>query len=80
MENGLDTKAGIKELLVWLGENGYKRAVATATDLTRAGKYLQDVGLYEYFDTIADAAKVKRSKPDPEIFLKAAMSLPAIRS
>ena len=29
IENGLDVKAGIKELLVWLGENGYKRAVAT---------------------------------------------------
>ncbi len=47
---GLETKQGIKELLVYLGENGFKRAVATATDLTRAGGYLKDVGLYEYFD------------------------------
>lgn len=75
MENGLDTKAGIKELLVWLGENGYKRAVATATDLTRAGKYLEDVGLYEYFDCIISAHQVENGKPKPDVYLYAVNQL-----
>ena len=75
IENGLDTKAGIKELLVWIGENGYKRAVATATDLERAGKYLKDVGLYEYFDCIISAHQVKNGKPKPDVYLYAVEQL-----
>lgn len=75
IENGLDTKTGIKELLIWLGENGYKRAVATATDLTRAGKYLADVGLYDYFDCIISAHQVKNGKPKPDVYLYAVEQL-----
>lgn len=75
IENGLDVKAGIKELLVWLGENGYKRAVATATDLTRAGKYLTDVGLYDYFDCIISAHQVENGKPKPDVYLYAVNQL-----
>jgi beta-phosphoglucomutase len=36
---------------------------------------LERIGLMNYFDVIADAAKVKRSKPDPEIFLTCAEQL-----
>lgn len=68
---GLETKQGITELLVYLGENGFKRAVATATDLTRAGGYLKDVGLYEYFDCIISAHQVKNGKPKPDVYLYA---------
>lgn len=75
IENGLDVKAGIKELLVWLGENGYKRAVATATDLTRAGKYLTDVGLYDYFDCIISAQQVENGKPKPDVYIYAVNQL-----
>ena len=75
IENGLDVKAGIKELLIWLGENGYKRAVATATDLTRAGKYLSDVGLYDYFDCIISAHQVENGKPKPDVYLYAVEQL-----
>ncbi len=75
IENGLETKSGIRELLVWLGKNGYKRAVATATDLTRAGKYLTDVGLYEYFDCIISAHQVKNGKPKPDVYLYAVEQL-----
>ena len=68
---GLETKAYIKELLVYLGEHGYKRAVATATDLTRAGKYLKNVGLYNYFDDIISAHQVENGKPKPDVYLYA---------
>lgn len=72
---GLETKQGIKELLVYLGENGYKRAVATATDLTRAGGYLKDVGLYDYFDCIISAHQVKNGKPKPDVYIYAVSQL-----
>lgn len=68
---GLDTKAGIKELLIYLGEHGYKRAVATATDLTRASDYLKSVDLYDYFDDIISAHEVKNGKPKPDVYLYA---------
>jgi len=72
---GLETKAGIKELLIYLGEKGYKRAVATATDLNRAGGYLKDVGLYDYFDCIISAHQVKNGKPKPDVYLYAVENL-----
>lgn len=68
---GLETKAYIKELLMYLGEHGYKRAVATATDLTRAGNYLKNVGLYNYFDDIISAHQVENGKPKPDVYLYA---------
>lgn len=72
---GLETKGGIKELLIYLGEKGYKRAVATATDLNRAGGYLKDVGLYDYFDCIISAHQVQNGKPKPDVYLYAVSQL-----
>lgn len=72
---GLETKKGIKELLIFLGEKGYKRAVATATDLTRAGNYLKSVGLYDYFDDIISAHQVAQGKPKPDVYLYAVSQL-----
>lgn len=72
---GLETKKGIRELLIYLGNNGYKRAVATATDLTRAGNYLKSVGLYEYFDNIISAHQVENGKPKPDVYLYAISQL-----
>ena len=39
-QEGLVPKPGGKELLTWLRQNGYKTAVATATDPERAKRYL----------------------------------------
>lgn len=72
---GLEVKKGIKELLIYLGENGYKRAVATATDLTRAGNYLKSVGLFDYFDDIISAHQVENGKPKPDVYLYAVSQL-----
>lgn len=72
---GLETKQGIRELLIYLGKNGYKRAVATATDLNRAGNYLKEVGLYEYFDCIISAHQVKNGKPKPDVYVYAVSKL-----
>lgn len=74
-ENGVETKDGAKELLVWLKENGYKTALATATPVDRASLYLKQVGLLEYFDVICSAREVERGKPEPDIYLLAAKRL-----
>ena len=74
-ENGVEAKSGAKELLFWLKENGYKTALATATPVDRASKYLKQVGLLEYFDVICSAREVERGKPEPDIYLLAAKRL-----
>lgn len=72
---GLEVKQGIPELLYYLGEKGYKRAVATATDLTRASGYLKDVGLFDSFDRIISAHMVKNGKPKPDVYIYAVEQL-----
>lgn len=72
---GLDVKEGAVALLEWLGKNGYKRAVATATDIERAGKLLKTAGLYDYFDNVISASMVEWGKPKPDIYIYAAEKL-----
>lgn len=72
---GLDVKPGAKELLDWLGKKCYKRAVATATDIERAGKLLKTAGLYDCFDNIISASMVEWGKPKPDVYIYAAEQL-----
>ena len=71
----LPLKKGIKEILIWLKNNGYKIALATSTRKLSASKELADAGLLEYFDETIYGDMVSKSKPDPEIFLKACSAL-----
>ena len=72
---GLDVKPGAAELLSYLGEKGYLRAVATATDIERAGRLLRTAGLYDSFDRIISASMVEWGKPKPDIYIYAAKQL-----
>lgn len=68
---GLPVKTGAKELLTYAKEHGLKTAVATSSGKEYAVKVLEDAGLYGYFDGGVFGDMVHRSKPDPEIYLKA---------
>ncbi len=72
---GVDVKKGALELLEFLGENGYLRAIATATDEERAGKLLKSVGLDGCFDKVICASMVEWGKPRPDIYIYAAGQL-----
>mgnify|MGYP000072935976 CR=1 FL=1 len=50
-------------------------AVATSTRTDRAKVKLSDSGILDYFDIIIGGDQVSNSKPDPEIYLKAASEL-----
>ena len=63
---------GVKELLAWLKEAGYVLAVASSTQLDVVKKVMVDCGIMNYFDAIISGADCKHSKPDPEIYLRAA--------
>ena len=65
---GIELKPGAVELLQWLRARGIVTAIATATDLERATKYLKKVGLDGYFDRVISAVQVKEGKPSPDIY------------
>lgn len=74
IENGLEKKSGLDELLTYL-KGKYKIAVATATDYSRTEMYLKRVGIFDYFDEIICGPMVENGKPAPDIYLKASDSL-----
>ena len=67
----LPLKPGIREVLAWLKENGYDTAVASSTRSAVVLSQLRDAGLDKYFDRIIGGDMVTKSKPEPDIFLKA---------
>ncbi len=70
-KNGIELKPGALELLKSLKQRGCRVAVATATDEERTEKYLQKLGIRQYFDKIICATMVKEGKPSPDIYLYA---------
>lgn len=73
--NGILLKKGALELIEYLNKNKYKIAVATSTKRERAEKLLTMVKIKDYFQEIICGDEVINSKPNPEIFLKAAEKL-----
>lgn len=72
---GIELKPGAKQILEALKKRGILAAVATATDLERTEKYLNLVGLREYFDRLISATEVKEGKPSPDIYIYACEQL-----
>lgn len=71
-EEGIKKKEGLVELLDYLEEKGIKKAVATSSMREKALRYLALGGIKERFDFIICGSDIEESKPNPEIFLKAA--------
>jgi HAD superfamily hydrolase (TIGR01509 family) len=67
-------KKGIKEVLPILKKK-YRIALATGAGKENAIDTMETFGIGDYFDYIVAGDEVKRAKPDPEIFLKAAKML-----
>lgn len=76
---GLPVKPGVPELLGFLQEKGIKTAVASSTFSDKLKQELDETGLTGYFTYLVGGDAVKRSKPAPDIFLKAAKVLGADR-
>lgn len=67
-KEGIRIKPGAVELLTELRRKGITAAVVTATDLERANRYLEQIGLLGYFDRVISATQVKQGKPAPDIY------------
>ncbi len=71
VDRGVDLKPGARELLIYLKENDYKVVLGTSSKLDRALKILKGNQVDGYFDEFVVGYDVERSKPFPDIFLKA---------
>lgn len=65
-----DLSPEVKETLDGLRAKGLKLAVGSSSK--NAGVILERLGLDGYFDAVSDGNNITRSKPDPEVFVKAA--------
>lgn len=65
-----DVSEEVRKTLECLKERGY--LIALGSSSKNAKFILQKVKLEEVFDAISDGTNITRTKPDPEVFLKAA--------
>lgn len=68
-----DILPGAMETLEKLKENGIKIAIGSSSKNTPI--ILKQIGLDNFFDAVSDGNNIIHSKPDPEVFLKAAEML-----
>lgn len=71
----LRQKPGIRELLSYLRQRRIRTAVASSTRSEIVQRELSEGGLLDFFDEVICGDMVERSKPDPDIFLKACAAL-----
>lgn len=74
-KNVVPLKEGVNELIDYLKEKDYKIALATSSDREKAEYLLELVKIKDKFDYIICGNDIVNSKPNPEIFLKAAENL-----
>lgn len=68
--NSSDLSDEVRDTLDNLRTRGYKLAIGSSSKNTPL--ILSKIGLGDYFDAVSDGNNITRSKPDPEVFLKAA--------
>ena len=73
--DGVIIKPGVHELLDYLNKENYKIAVATSTRRERALQLLEEAKIKDKVNYVICGDQVENSKPNPEIFLKAAKGL-----
>ncbi|ETP72952.1 beta-phosphoglucomutase [Lachnospiraceae bacterium JC7] len=68
-----DLSEEVKSSLLELHRRGYKLAIGSSSKNTPF--ILNQIGLSDFFDAVSDGNNIRRSKPDPEVFLKASEML-----
>ncbi|MBD5508530.1 MAG: HAD family phosphatase [Lachnospiraceae bacterium] len=66
---GLPVKNGVRELLEYLQDRRIPIGLASSTRLAVVEEELKQAGLYDYFQVVMGGDQLKRSKPEPDIYL-----------
>lgn len=72
-------KPGLDEILTWLDAQHIPMAVASSSRMASIRHHLDGWGLTHYFKVIVSGEQFSASKPNPEIFLRAAEALGTAR-
>jgi len=70
-KNKVPVKKGLYVLLDYLKDKGYKLAVASSTKRSEVEHHLKETGVFDYFEAVICGDMVEKSKPEPDIYLKA---------
>ena len=68
-EGRLPMKPGVTELLSYLKEEGFLIGLASSTRRAVVEQEIRDAGLIKYFNDLTCGDMLKKSKPEPDIFL-----------
>lgn len=74
-EHGMPKKPGLDEILNFLEKNHIPMALGTSCEESVVKGYLDLAGIESFFSVVICGNMVKKSKPDPEVFQKAAEGL-----
>jgi beta-phosphoglucomutase family hydrolase len=74
---GVPAIPGVVAFVALLAERSVPRAVATSARRSDVTRLLGDLDLLHHFSVVVAAEDVRRGKPDPEVYLKAAQGLGA---
>lgn len=66
---GLPVKPGVQELMEYLKAGAYQIGLASSSTLQYILNGLRQAKLIDYFDVIVSGENLKRSKPEPDIYL-----------
>lgn len=66
---GMPVKKGVGELLQYLQAERIPIGLASSTRLAIVEEELRQAGLYDYFQVVMGGDQLKRSKPEPDIYL-----------
>ncbi len=69
--NKVPVKKGLYTLLKYLKDKKYKLAVASSSPRWEVENHLNGAQIFEYFDVIICGDMIYKSKPEPEVYLKA---------
>lgn len=70
-----EVRSGIREYLQMAKESGLKIGLATSSERAWIDKYMDQLGIRDYFEVIRTADDVSKVKPDPELYLSALEAL-----
>jgi beta-phosphoglucomutase-like phosphatase (HAD superfamily) len=71
VKDGIPLKEGVKEILVFFQEKGLPVMIASSTQTPKVRKQTEDAGIAPYFKDMIGGEQCEKSKPNPDIFLKA---------
>ena len=74
-DGGIPIKSGVCDTLEKLKEMGMPLGLASSTRLAIVKEELGDAGLLKYFDEVVGGDLIKKSKPEPDIYLLACEKL-----